>query len=159
MNTTAAGILFALSLMIALALAHKPLGDYMYRVFTDKRHWRGERAIYRLVGVDGAPTISIGEHIVDFAAKTVCPTVDHEGSEANVHLTPTEWQMLEILLRKPGKLITQRYLLTEVWGPAYLRETHYLRQYMAQLRNKLEPDPAHPRHLLTELGMGYRFQP
>jgi two-component system KDP operon response regulator KdpE len=64
-----------------------------------------------------------------------------------------------MLLRNPGKLISQRQLLTEVWGPAYIRETHYLRQYMAQLRQKLEQDPAHPRHLHTEPGMGYRSQP
>jgi two-component system KDP operon response regulator KdpE len=76
-----------------------------------------------------------------------------------VRLTPTEWHLLEILLRSPGKLIGQRQLLAEVWGPTYLRQTHYLRQYMAQLRQKLEPDPAHPRHLITEPGMGYRFQP
>jgi two-component system KDP operon response regulator KdpE len=76
-----------------------------------------------------------------------------------VHLTPTEWQLLEILLRNPGKLMGQRQLLADVWGPTYLKQTHYLRQYMAQLRQKLEPDPAHPRHLLTEPGMGYRFQP
>ncbi|MEU0522005.1 winged helix-turn-helix domain-containing protein, partial [Streptosporangium sp. NPDC006007] len=66
---------------------------------------------------------------------------------------------LEILLRNPGKLISQRQLLTEVWGAKYLKETHYLRQYMAQLRKKLEPDPGRPVHLLTEPGMGYRFQP
>jgi two-component system, OmpR family, KDP operon response regulator KdpE len=64
-----------------------------------------------------------------------------------------------MLVRNPGKLISQRQLLTEVWGPAYIRETHYLRQYMAQLRQKLEQDPAQPRHLHTEPSMGYRFQP
>ena len=71
----------------------------------------------------------------------------------------TEWQLLEVLVRNPGKLVSQRQLLQEVWGPTYLTETHYLRQYMAQLRRKLETDPARPRHLLTEPGMGYRFQP
>jgi two-component system, OmpR family, KDP operon response regulator KdpE len=76
-----------------------------------------------------------------------------------VRLTPTEWHLLEILLRNPGKLVSQRQLLREVWGPRYQTETNYLRQYMAQLRRKLEEDPGHPRHLLTEPGMGYRFAP
>jgi two-component system KDP operon response regulator KdpE len=76
-----------------------------------------------------------------------------------VHLTPTEWQLLGLLLPNPGKLITQRELLRRVWGPTYVDQGHYARQYMAHLRRKLEPDPARPRHLLTELGMGYRFQP
>ena len=76
-----------------------------------------------------------------------------------VHLTKTEWDLLAILVRNPGKLVSQRQLLQDVWGPTYLNETHYLRQYMAQLRKKLEPDPTRPRHLLTEPGMGYRFMP
>ena len=76
-----------------------------------------------------------------------------------MRLTPTEWHLLEILLRNPGKLVSQRQLLHEVWGPQYGTETNYLRQYMAQLRRKLEADPARPRHLLTEPGMGYRFAP
>jgi two-component system KDP operon response regulator KdpE len=74
-----------------------------------------------------------------------------------VRLTPIEWHVLEILVRNPGKLVSQRQILHEVWGPQYGTETNYLRQYMAQLRRKLEADPAHPRHLLTEPGMGYRF--
>ena len=78
---------------------------------------------------------------------------------ARSQLTPTEWELLEKLLRHPGKLVSQRQLLHEVWGPEYQHETHYLRQYMAQLRRKLEDDPARPRHLITEPGMGYRFRP
>ncbi|MEV5748762.1 response regulator [Actinoallomurus sp. NPDC052308] len=97
-----------------------------------------------------SPTVQIGDHLVDLAAKTVTP---------DVHLTPTQWRLIEILLRNPGRLVSQRWLLTEVWGPSYERRTNYLRQYMAQLRRKLEADPTHPRHLLTEPGMGYRFQP
>ncbi|MBV9822116.1 MAG: winged helix-turn-helix domain-containing protein, partial [Actinobacteria bacterium] len=69
------------------------------------------------------------------------------------------WHLLELLLRNPGKLVTQRQLLTEVWGPHAGNESHYLRQYLAQLRRKLERDPSRPAHLLTEPGMGYRFQP
>ncbi|MER6507560.1 response regulator [Nonomuraea sp. NPDC050227] len=95
-------------------------------------------------------TVRLGDHVIDLAGKTI---------SGGVRLTPTEWHFLEILLRNPGKLISQRQLLTEVWGVGYLKETHYLRQYMAQLRRKLERDPAHPVHLLTEPGMGYRFQP
>ena len=76
-----------------------------------------------------------------------------------VHLTPTEWNILDVLARHPGRLITQRQLLQQVWGPAYERETNYLRVYLAQLRRKLEPEPARPRYLITEPGMGYRFEP
>jgi len=75
-----------------------------------------------------------------------------------VRLTPTEWALLELLVRHSGKLVPQKQLLAEVWGPAYETETHYLRVYLAQLRRKLEPDPAHPRYLITEPGMGYRFE-
>jgi len=77
----------------------------------------------------------------------------------DVRMTPTEWKILEVLVRNPEKLITQQQLLSKVWGPAYAKETNYLRVYMAQLRRKLEPDTANPRHLLTEAGIGYRFMP
>src|SRR5260370_561936 len=81
------------------------------------------------------------------------------GSAAGTGVTPTEGHLLGVLLRHPGKLLGQQYLLTEVWGPGYASATGNLRLYMAQLRRKLEPDPARPRWLLTEPGMGYRFQP
>jgi two-component system KDP operon response regulator KdpE len=77
---------------------------------------------------------------------------------APVHLTPTEWHVLEVLVRNAGKLVTQRQLLRDVWGPQYETETNYLRLYLAQLRRKLEPDPSQPRYLLTEPGVGYRFR-
>ena len=77
---------------------------------------------------------------------------------ADVRLTPTEWQLLEILARSRGRLITQKQLLQDVWGPSYGSESNYLRVYIAQLRRKLEPEPSRPRYLLTEPGMGYRFQ-
>ncbi|MEV6692731.1 response regulator [Micromonospora sp. NPDC051196] len=96
----------------------------------------------------------VGRHTVDLAERIV--TRD-DGAE--VRLTPTQWGVLERLLRHPGKLITQRQLLHDVWGPEYQNETGYLRQYMAQLRRKLETDPARPRHLITEPGMGYRYRP
>jgi two-component system KDP operon response regulator KdpE len=90
---------------------------------------------------------------VDLAAHRVT----RDGSV--VRLTPTEWHVLEILVRNPGKLVTQQQLLREVWGPAYDDQTNYLRVYLAQLRRKLEPTPARPRHLVTEPGIGYRFEP
>ena len=80
-------------------------------------------------------------------------------AEGDVRLTPTEWHLVEILVRNPGKLVSQRQLLQEVWGPQYQDETNYLRVYMAQIRRKLEPDPAEPRYFITEPGMGYRFEP
>ena len=78
-------------------------------------------------------------------------------SGADVHLTPTEYRLLVVLVKHPGKVLTQRFLLKEVWGPGYVESAHYLRIYMANLRKKLEADPAQPRHLLTETGVGYRF--
>ncbi|MEU7620262.1 response regulator [Micromonospora rifamycinica] len=96
----------------------------------------------------------VGRHTVNLADRTV--TRD-DGTD--VRLTPTQWAMLDKLLRHPGKLISQRQLLHDVWGPEYQHETNYLRQYMAQLRRKLEDDPARPRHLITEPGMGYRYRP
>src|SRR5262249_39452188 len=99
-----------------------------------------------------------GDLVVDLAAKRVVRTSD-AGEVADIRLTPTEWHLLEVLLRHPGKLMSQRQLLQEVWGPGYADASGNLRLYMAQLRRKLEPDPARPRWLLTEPGMGYRFQP
>ncbi|MGA9310735.1 MAG: winged helix-turn-helix domain-containing protein, partial [Pseudonocardiaceae bacterium] len=90
---------------------------------------------------------------IDLAAKRV---LSRTGTQ--VHLTPTEWAILEILVRDRGALVSQRRLLSEIWGPAYRTETNYLRVYLAQLRRKLEPEPARPRYLITESGMGYRFQ-
>ncbi|WP_326600384.1 response regulator [Streptomyces sp. NBC_01803] len=89
---------------------------------------------------------------VDLAAKKV------NRAGRDVRLTPTEWHLLEVLIRNTGRLVTQRQLLQEVWGPSYRTETNYLRVYMAQLRRKLETEPSAPRHLITEPGMGYRFE-
>jgi two-component system KDP operon response regulator KdpE len=99
------------------------------------------------------PPVAFGDVFVDLVAKRV--TV----AGAEVRLTPTEWHLLEVLVRHPGRLLSQQQLLTEVWGPGYETAQGNLRLYMAQLRRKLEPDPAHPRHLVTEAGMGYRLQP
>ncbi len=98
------------------------------------------------------PVVDAVDFTVDLAAKRVTLR-----SGAQVRLTPTEWQLLEMLARHRGRLVTGRQLLQEVWGPNYETETHYLRVYMAQLRRKLEPDPSRPKHLLTEPGMGYRM--
>ena len=89
---------------------------------------------------------------IDFAAKRV-----RQPDGTDVRLTPTEWQLLEMLARHRGRLVTGKQLLQHVWGPHYGTETNYLRVYVAQLRRKLEPEPSRPRYLLTEPGMGYRF--
>lgn len=128
--------------------------DYVTKPFDIGELLARVRAVTRR-GSDQAesPTVAVGDATVDLAAKTV-----HRDG-APIRLTPTEWQLLEILARNPGKLVGQRELLHRVWGPGYDRETNYLRQYMAQLRRKLEADPSRPAHLLTEPGMGYRFRP
>jgi two-component system KDP operon response regulator KdpE len=133
--------------------------DYVTKPFGIDELLARIRAVTRRVSSadEARRAVAIGDYLVDLADKTVRPPDDGDGD--GVHLTPTEWRLLEALLRSPGRLISQRQLLAEVWGPTALRQTHNLRQYMAQLRQKLEPDPAHPRHLLTEPGMGYRFQP
>ena len=101
---------------------------------------------------DEDAVISTDDFAVDLAAKRVL----RDGEP--VRLTPTEWRVLELLVRNAGRLVTQQQLLHEVWGPTYDTETHYLRVYLAQLRRKLERDPARPVHLITEPGMGYRFE-
>ena len=125
----------------------KPFGmdEFLARLRAAVR--RGES-----VAVTADPVVVTDSFTVDLSAKTVTR------GEAEVHLTPTEWGMLEMLVRNKGKLVGLKELLREVWGPAYSTETHYLRVYLAQLRRKLEDDPSHPRHLITEAGMGYRFQ-
>ena len=98
-------------------------------------------------------TVETSSFTVDLAKRQITK------SGQDVRMTPTEWNILDILLRNPDKLITQQQLLTEVWGPAYSKEANYLRVFMAQLRRKLENEPGSPRHLITEPGMGYRFIP
>jgi two-component system KDP operon response regulator KdpE len=118
------------------------------------------RALSRRSGSgEEPPQVAIGQYVVDLANRVVTGPPTYDGDAATVRLTPTEWKLLEILVRHPGKLVSKRQLLTAVWGPAHTRESSYLRVYMGQLRRKLEPDPARPRHLLTESGMGYRFSP
>jgi two-component system, OmpR family, KDP operon response regulator KdpE len=101
---------------------------------------------------DKAPIVQTADFRVDLAAKRVT------ASQGEVRLTPTEWHLVEVLVRNRGKLVGQRQLLREVWGPHYGEETNYLRVFIARVRRKLEPDPAVPRYFLTEPGMGYRFE-
>jgi two-component system KDP operon response regulator KdpE len=97
--------------------------------------------------------VTIGTCEIDLAAHTVV-----EGTTP-VRLTPTQWRLLEILLSHPGQLVGTQRLLTEIWGPGHERSSHYLRVHMSGLRRKMEADPSRPRHLLTEPGMGHRYQP
>jgi two-component system, OmpR family, KDP operon response regulator KdpE len=132
--------------------------DYVTKPFNVDELLARVRAVARrsVVG-DEEPTVHIGNTIVDLQAHRV--TSADGAEDLDVRLTPTEWQLLEILVRNPGRLVSQRELIRAIRGPKYDDAAHYLRQFMAQLRHKLEPDPARPRHLLTEPGMGYRFQP
>jgi two-component system KDP operon response regulator KdpE len=115
---------------------------------------RMRAAVRRAAPAEEMPRVRLGGLVVDLAAKRI---IRPDGPD--VRLTPTEWHLLEVLLRHPGKLMSQRQLLAEVWGPGYADATGNLRLYMTQLRRKLEPDPARPHWLLTEPGMGYRYQP
>jgi two-component system, OmpR family, KDP operon response regulator KdpE len=127
--------------------------DYVTKPFgMDELLARLRAAVRRGSSGPDVPSVVTDDFTVDLAAKRVSrPGMD------DVRLTPTEWQLLEILARNRGRLVTQRQLLQDVWGPAYETESNYLRVYIAQLRRKLEPDPTRPRYLLTEPGMGYRF--
>jgi two-component system KDP operon response regulator KdpE len=130
--------------------------DYVTKPFgMDELIARLRAAVRRAAPADGedaAVVVAAGSLAVDLARKKV----SRDGMD--VRLTPTEWHVLEVLVRNRGRLVEQRRLLQEVWGPAYGRETNYLRVYIAQLRHKLEADPSRPRHLITEPGMGYRFE-
>ncbi|WUK71817.1 response regulator [Kribbella sp. NBC_00359] len=129
--------------------------DYVTKPFgMDELLARIRAALRRTTADAGSQVVVRTEAFtIDLAAKRVIT------AEGDVRLTPTEWSLLEILVRNPGKLISQKQLLRDVWGPGYESETNYLRVYMAQLRRKLELDASRPVHLITEPGMGYRFQP
>jgi two-component system, OmpR family, KDP operon response regulator KdpE len=128
--------------------------DYVTKPFgMDELLARLRAAVRRSAPAPDEPVVTTPDFTVDLAAKRV--TRDGDG---DIRLTPTEWQLLEILVRNRGRLVTQRQLLQEVWGPAYESESNYLRVYVAQLRRKLEPEPSRPRYLLTDPGMGYRFR-
>jgi two-component system KDP operon response regulator KdpE len=129
--------------------------DYVTKPFSLDELLARIRAVTRRLTNSDAPLVTrIGRYDVDLADRRV-----RADDGTQVHLTPIEWQLLEALVRHPGKLVGQRQLLQQVWGPTYQNETDYVRQYMKHLRRKLEDDPTRPRHLITEPGMGYRFQP
>jgi two-component system KDP operon response regulator KdpE len=159
--------------------------DYVTKPFGVDELLARIRAVARRTGQaeDGSAIVDIGDYQIDLAGKLVrrrdpastsdapvasSGAVDGTGAAASevdgpvatdLHLTRTEWRLLEALVRHPGKLVSQRQLINEVWGPAYTDDTSSLRLYVNRLRRKLEPEPSRPRHLLTEPGMGYRFQP
>jgi two-component system, OmpR family, KDP operon response regulator KdpE len=146
--------------------------DYITKPFGVEELLARMRAAVRRTGAaEDRPRIRLGDLIVDLAAKRVTRQAavaaggglagaeDNAAQPDDIRLTPTEWHLLEVLLRNPGKLLSRNQLLTEVWGPGYADATGNLRLYMAQLRRKLEPDSARPRWLITEPGMGYRYQP
>jgi two-component system KDP operon response regulator KdpE len=108
-------------------------------------------AVRRSAPTDEEPVITTADFTIDLMTKKVLRGDDE------VHLTKTEWGLVEVLVRNEGKLVSQRQLLQEVWGPSYEKETNYLRVYLAGLRRKLEPEPSQPRYFITETGMGYRF--
>jgi two-component system KDP operon response regulator KdpE len=124
--------------------------DYVTKPFGMDELVARVRAAVRRSGTT-AEVVETPAFTVDFAARQVW----RDGAE--IRLTPTEWGLLDALVTRPGRLVSQRQLLQEVWGPTYVSETNYLRVHMANLRRKLEPDPARPRHFITEPGMGYRF--
>ncbi len=127
--------------------------DYITKPFgMDELLARLRAAARRIVPAEDTAVVEAGHLSIDLARKKV----RREGQD--VRLTPTEWHLLEVLVRNRGRLIGRRQLLQEVWGPTYDSETNYLRVYTAQLRRKLEADPSQPRHLITEPGLGYRFE-
>jgi two-component system KDP operon response regulator KdpE len=132
--------------------------DYLTKPFgIDELLARLRAVSRRATRASDIPVVTFGPATVDLAARRV--TLTDGATQVEVRLTPTEWHLLEVMLRNPGRLLSQRQLLLEVWGPGYETAGGNLRVYMAQLRRKLEADPGRSRHLLTEPGMGYRFQP
>ena len=129
--------------------------DYVTKPFAMNELMARLRAAVRRAAesAPGLPVVEVGGLVIDLARKRVT----RDGHD--VRLTPTEWAFLELLARNLGKVVSREQILREVWGPSYLSEAHYLRVYAAQLRRKLETDPAHPRHLITTSGVGYVLEP
>ncbi|GAB3612880.1 response regulator transcription factor KdpE [Humibacter ginsengisoli] len=128
--------------------------DYVTKPFaTDELLARIRALVRRMPAADEQPRVEFADVLVDLAGRRVT-----RGGHP-VRLTPTEWQILALLVRNPDRLVTREAILTEVWGPHHTSDSGYLRLYLAQLRKKLEPEPSRPRFLITEAGMGYRFVP
>ncbi|MCQ6249810.1 response regulator [Streptomyces malaysiensis] len=130
--------------------------DYVTKPFGMDELLARLRAAVRRAEPAGQPDDSVVVETETFTVDLAAKKAHRDGRD--VRLTPTEWHLLEVLVRNAGRLVSQKQLLQEVWGPSYGTESNYLRVYMAQLRRKLETDPSHPRHFLTEPGMGYRFE-
>jgi len=129
--------------------------DYVTKPFgMDELLARLRAAVRRVFPIGSDPVVTTTDFSVDLANRKVADTAG-----TPVHLTPTEWHVVEVLVRNSGRLVTKRQLLQEVWGPEYETETDYLRTYLAAIRHKLEPVPSRPRYFITEAGMGYRFEP
>jgi two-component system KDP operon response regulator KdpE len=127
--------------------------DYVTKPFgMDELVARVRAALRRAAPPESDAVVATPHFTVDLAAKRIV------GPDGEIRLTPTQWHLVEVLVRHRGKLVPQRQLLQEVWGPTYSNETHYLRVFLAQIRRRLEPDPSHPRYFVTEPGMGYRFE-
>lgn len=131
--------------------------DYVTKPFAIEELLARIRALSRRIVHDEAvPVVRLGDVTVDLAARAVTRSTP-EG-EQQIRLTPTEWQVMELLIRNPGRLVTRQTLLTTIWGSEHIEDTGYLRLYLSQLRKKIEADPANPVHLITEAGMGYRLE-
>jgi two-component system KDP operon response regulator KdpE len=138
------------------------MGELLARLRAALRRDDGE------AGQERPRQVTIGRWLVNLATHQVTPAGaaggggaagDADGGAETLRLTPTEWRILEILLNRPGQLVSSAEILTGVWGPGFQQRTNYLRFHMARLRRKLEDNPPRPRHLLTEPGMGYRYEP
>ena len=133
--------------------------DYITKPFGIEELLARIRAVTRRAATDDPePAFEFGDYQIDLGARRVSAAPDRSG-HADVRLTPTEWRLLDALVRHPGKLVARQQLIIEVWGPVASEDSSSLRFYLNRLRRKLEPDPSRPRHLITEPGMGYRFQP
>ena len=138
--------------------------DYVTKPFGINELLARIRAALRRVNpiVDSPAVITTTDFVIDLAAKTLVRTYEStqeatEGKSAEVHLTPTEWSIVEYLVRHPDRLVTQRQIVDAVWGPAYAIDANLIRVHLTHIRAKLEPEPAHPKYFVTEPGMGYRF--
>lgn len=131
--------------------------DYVTKPFSVEELLARIRALTRRAAQpDSGPITQLGDITIDLSARSVIDTAS--GHSRQIRLTPTEWRVIDLLMRNAGKLVTRQMILTNIWGTEHATDTGYLRLYISQLRKKLEPDPANPRFILTEAGMGYRLR-